>query len=218
MRPVALFRRWKRAAGPVFGRFVPAAPFSAMALVNSGPPPLQTLLYDETCRKLATALLQTLEGEAVQAGEAALIIDLPGPVSLGLGFHLQAAISPVLLFGGLWQPNAVLNGQESGAALARYGENLSQSQNVVKPAWAFLLERERFDEVPPLKLIDTLDNRYRAGLGLMPPLLELGQAGLGGLIDLRLVGDNIPEDLAEFYEIASQAGLDVFQTVINQEA
>src|SRR4051812_26422842 len=85
-RPEWLFRRWKKAAGPAFGRYLPAAPFAALA--TFGHTPAQPLLYDEIAQQLATSLLQTLEGETVLAGEAAFVIDLPGGASLALGFHL----------------------------------------------------------------------------------------------------------------------------------
>lgn len=212
LNPTRLFRRWKRAAGPVFGCYVPAAPFSALA--NFEIVPAQTLFYDEACRELAQTLAQSLEAEAVRAGEAAFVLDLPGPVSIGLGFYLRqsAAITPVLLFGGLWRPQAVLDGAESSAALYHYGERLEAGSG---PGYAFLLERERVKQVPPLDYIHTFNNRYYTGASYFPPLPELSKAGIKALIDLRQAGDELPGDLAEFYEKASQAGLDIFQTVVS---
>ena len=215
LRPIKLFRCWKQAAGPIFGRFVPAAPFSALA--TFGWPTLPPLFYDEACQELATNLRQTLEGEAVSAGEAAFVIDLPGPISLGLGFYLQQlGISPILLFGGLWRPAALLEGAESASSLAYYSERLNRAEIKKGRGYAFLLERERFQEVAPLSLVKTFNNRYRAGLGLFPPPPELRKAGLAGLIDLRVADDELPDDLMEFYNSASQAGLDIFQSVVNQ--
>ncbi len=209
-----LFRGWKRAAGPAFGRFIPAAPFSALA--TFGLPPRQPLFYDEICQQIAATLVQTLEGEAVRAGEAAFVIDLPGPISLGLGFHLQQAgmgIAPVLLFAGLWRPGAVIEGGESASALIEYSQKLAKRTEAAN-GYAFLLEQERTTEIEPWQLVTTFDNRYRAGIALFPPIPDLLNAGIMALIDLRRAGNTLPDDLAEFYELASRAGLDIFQTVI----
>src|SRR3954468_2940971 len=101
-RPLWLLRRWKSAAGPLVGWYIPAAPFTALELY--GPP--QTALrerlnparMDSLGASLAERLLLTEQGLAVLSGEAAMIIDLPGAVSAGLGFFLQqAGITPVLL-------------------------------------------------------------------------------------------------------------------------
>lgn len=214
-RPEWIFRRWKKAAGPALGRYIPAAPFAALATFGQPPFPSQPLLYDEIGQQLAVSLLQTLEGEAVLAGEAAFVIDLPGAASLALGFYLwqqSQKIAPVTLLNSYWRPGGVLDGQEIAPALAFYAEKLSSPESVA--SYAFLLERERGDEIDPLKLIDTFDNRYRVGTSLFPPLPELRAMGIQGLIDLRASSDKLPNDLADFYENASQAGLDIFQTII----
>jgi hypothetical protein len=210
-----LFRRWRNAAGPALGRFVPAAPFAA--LTAYGIPGSRSLFYDEIAQQVAAALLQSLEGQAVIAGEAAFVIDLPGPISLSLGYHLQQAnpaLSPVLLFNGFWRPGGVLEweGNETVTTLAAYGAKVRPGRG---PGYAFLLERERYPEVDPLRLIHSFDNRYHIWRSFSPVLPELNKLGINGLIDLRKAGDALPGDLAELYEEAAKMGIDIFQTVIN---
>ncbi len=210
-RPTQLFRRWRGAAGSDFSWLLPAAAFSSLAIFST--PAAQPLFYDEACRELAENFLQTLEGEAVRSGEAILIIDLPGAISAGLGFYLQGAgINPVLLFGGLWRPGAVLDGSEAAEAVLQYGSRLKPEQ--IGRGYAFLLERERAQEIPPLKLAETFDNRYRA-YGLLPTLPDLRKIGVSALIDLRRAGDDMPDDTATYYEKASKAGFDIFQLTLN---
>ncbi len=209
--PLELFRQWKDLAGPEMGRFVPATPFSG--LKNFGFPPIQPLFYDEIGRTLAQKLAGSLEAEAVMAGEAAFCFDLPGPVSVSLGFYLgklTGKISPVLSFGGLWRPGAVLEGKESATALAFYGQK-GPPTGGSKTGYAFLLEQERFDPVSPLTLVSTFDNRYGAGIGLLPPGPFLLSRSIKAIIDVRVSGEPIPLDLKGYYRAISKEGLDVFQ-------
>lgn len=219
LRPLWLLRRWKAAAGPLAGLYVPAAPFTALALF--GEPqrarrertnPAQ---LDGITQGLAERLAQTEQAQAVRDGQAAFVVDLPGALSAGLGCYLQAAgIAPVLAWGGLFRPGALLEGVEGLAALGRYGAQLRPWQN--ETGLAFLLERERTgpDPLDDLTLSRTFDNRYHAGEYLLPPLATLKASGLTALIDLRAASDELPDDLNEFYRAAALAGLNIYQAAL----
>lgn len=221
-RPLWLLRRWKSAAGPLAGWYIPAAPFTALELY--GPP--QTALrerlnparLDSMGVSLAEKLMLTEQGLAVLSGEAAMIIDLPGAVSTGLGFFLQqAGITPVLLFNGLYRPESLVEGKNSLPAVIHYGSRLQPWSG--QTGYAFLLERERTGPAPPneLALFRTFDNRYHVGEHLFPPFEKLKDGGVTALIDLRLAGDELPNDVNHFYRAAAQAGLDVFQAALPAE-
>ena len=121
-RPLWLFRRWKAAAGPLAGWYIPSAPFTALEIY--GPPQaarrerLNPARLDRLGQSLAEKLALSEQGQAVHSGEAAMIIDLPGAVSAGVGFFLQqAGIAPVLLFNGLYQPDSLVDGKNNLPAI-----------------------------------------------------------------------------------------------------
>ncbi len=218
-RPLWLLRRWKRAAGPVAGWFVPSGPFTALQIYGEPRVPLRQRQnptdLDRLCSTLAERLGATDQAEAVRGGEAAFVLDLPGALSMGLGCYLQAwGIAPVLLFGGMYRPGSFLEGADSLPALVRYGRQVQPWQN--EGGFAFLLERERTG--PPhledLNLWRTFDNRYHAGDHLFPALDALKAGGLTAFIDLRAEGDELPSDINGFYQMAAQAGLNVYQAAL----
>ncbi|MBN9392027.1 MAG: hypothetical protein J0I20_28580 [Chloroflexi bacterium] len=221
-RPLWLMRRWKSAAGPLASWYIPAAPFTALQLYGTPQIALRERLnparLDNIAETLAGRLLQTDEGLAVQGGEAAIIIDLPGSISVGLGFFLQKlGITPVLLFNGLYRPASLVEGKNSLPAIIRYGSQVEAWSG--QPGYAFLLERERTGPEPTGELAfwRTFDNRYHAGEHLFPPLEKLKAGGVSALIDLRLAGDELPHDVNRFYRAAARAGLDVFQAALPPE-
>lgn len=218
-RPLWLFRRWKAAAGPLAGGHISSAPFSA--LETYGPPQaarrerLNPARLDSLGQSLAEKLLLSEQGQAVLSGEAAMIIDLPGAVSAGLGFFLQqAGITPVLLFNGFYRPESLVDGKNTLPAIINYGSRVQAWSG--QPGYAFLLERERTGPEPSyeLALWRTFDNRYHIGEHLFPPFEKLKSGGVTALIDLRLAGDELPNDVNRYYRAASQAGLDVFQAAL----
>ncbi|HEX2915437.1 MAG TPA: hypothetical protein VH186_32055 [Chloroflexia bacterium] len=215
-RPLWLLRRWKRAAGPLAGRFVMSAPFTALELYGEPRGPIAArpnpAALDAICQRLAERLSQTEQLAAVQSGEAAFVIDLPGPLSVGLGYYLQAyGVAPVLLFNGLFRPGAVLEGLETLPAISRYSSRLKPWQ--AGSGYAFLLERDRTgpEQIDDLTLCRVFDNRYHAGEHLFPPFEELTAQGLAAFIDLRLEGDDLPDEMDSLYRQAARAGLDVYQ-------
>jgi hypothetical protein len=214
-----LLRRWKSAAGPLAGWYIPAAPFTALQLYGTPQTALRERLnparLDNIAETLAGRLLQTDEGLAVQGGDAAIVIDLPGSISAALGFFLQKlGITPVLLFNGLYRPASLVEGKNSLPAIIRYGSRIEAWSG--QPGYAFLLERERTGPEPTGELAfwRTFDNRYHAGEHLFPPLEKLKAGGVTAFIDLRLAGDELPHDVNRFYRAAAQAGLDVFQAAL----
>ncbi len=218
-RPLWLMRRWKRAAGPVAGWHVPAAPFTALQLFGEPRLPLRQrrnpATLDRLARDLAERLAATDQAEAVQSGEAAFIFDLPGALSIGLGCHLQAyGMTPVLLFGGLYRLGSIVEGHESLPAIIRYAPQIQPWQTA--GGFAFLLERERTGppDLDDLGLWRSFDNRYHAGEYLFPPLDTLKTGGLTALIDLRAEGDELPSDLDGFYQVAALAGINVYQAFL----
>jgi hypothetical protein len=218
-RPLWLLRRWKSAAGPLAGWYIPAAPFTALQLYGPPRTPLRERLnparLDSITESLAGRLIQTDEGLAVHGGEAALVIDLPGAISVGLGFFLQElGITPVLLFNGLYRPESLVEGKNSLPAIIRYGTRLQTWSG--QPGYAFLLERERTGPEPTGELAfwRTFDNRYHAGDHLFPPFEKLKESGVTAFIDLRLAGDELPNDVNRFYRAAARAGFDVFQAAL----
>ncbi len=217
-----LFRRWKAAAGPLAGKYIPAAPFTALALFGEALEPsfpdgaLASL--DAICQGLAERLAITDQAAQVQAGEAALVVDLPGALAVGLGYHLQkAGIAPVLAWGGLHRPAGLLEGRSGLAAIGYYGARLQKWQ--AAEGLAFLLERERSGpaNLDDLRLFNTFDNRYHAGELLFPPLAGLKANGLQALIDLRMENDPLPDDLDHFYRQAAKADLNIYQAFLPAE-
>jgi hypothetical protein len=222
VRPLWLLRRWKSAAGPLAGWYIPAAPFTALQLYGLprtvSRERLNPARLDSLGQSLAGRLMLTEQGLAVKSGEAAMIIDLPGAVSAGLAVFLQqAGITPVLLFNGLYQPDSLVDGKNSLPAIIRYGSRLQAWSG--QPGYAFLLERERTGPEPPkeLALWRTFDNRYHAGEHLFPPYEKLKSGGVTALIDLRMAGDELPNDVNRFYRGAARAGLDVYQAALPAE-
>lgn len=218
-RPLWLLRRWKRAAGPLAGWYIPAAPFTALQLYGVPATVLRERVnparLDGLVQSLAERLRLTEQGLAVKSGEAAMIVDLPGVISAGLAVFLQqAGITPVLLFNGLYQPDSLVDGKNSLPAIIRYGSRLAAWSG--EPGYAFLLERERTGPEPPKELTfwRTFDNRYHAGEHLFPPFEKLKSGGVTALIDLRLAGDELPNDVNRFYRAAASAGLDVYQAAL----
>lgn len=223
-RPLWLHRRWRRAAGELVGKYLPAAPFTALETFGEPQAPLRERqsprLLDITGKNLAERLSPTPQAEAVREGEAAFVLDLPAALSVATGFYLQQqAIAPVLLFAGLYRPGAVLEGKDSLPALIRYGQQLQAAPLNQPPAYAFLLERERggSSQLDDLIFWRTFDNRYRAGDYLFPPLTVLKEVGMSAFVDLRLAGDDLPEDLNRFYRYAAQQGFDIYQATLPQE-
>ncbi len=215
IRPLWLFRRWKAAAGPLAGSFIPAAPFTALTLFGEPQVPRRNRINPATLdgigQSLAERLAATEQGSAVAAGEAAFVIDLPGAYSLALGCYLQRrGIAPVLLWNGLHRPGSFVEGGESLPAIVRYGRQVQPWQG--EGGLAFILERERTGPAQPDDLSGwrTFDNRYRVG-ELFPPFEALLETGLQSLIDLRAAGDELPDDLNRFYRRAARAGLSVYQ-------
>lgn len=218
-RPLWLLRRWKSAAGPVAGWYIPAAPFTALQLFGLPQAPLRERLnptvLDNIGASLAGRLMQTDQGQAAHAGEAALVIDLPGSVSAVVGFFLQQqGITPVLLFNGLYRPGSLVEGKNSLPAVIRYGSRLQEWSG--QAGYAFLLERERTGPEPTGEpaFWRTFDNRYHAGEHLFPPFEKLKAGGVTAFIDLRLAGDELPNDVNRFYRAAARAGFDVFQAAL----
>lgn len=218
-RPLWLLRRWKEAAGPLAGWYIPAAPFTTLQLYGTPQIALRERLnpaqLDSLAQSLTERLMLTEQGLAVLSGEAAMVIDLPGAISVGLGFFLQqAGITPVLLFNGLYQPDSLVDGKNSLPAIIRYGNELQPWSG--QQGYAFLLERERTGPEPlnELALWRTFDNRYHAGEHIFPPFEKLKEGGVTALIDLRLAGDELPNDVNRFYRAAAKAGLDVFQAAL----
>jgi hypothetical protein len=218
-RPMSLLRRWKNAAGPLAGWYIPAAPFTALELYGSPQIPLRERMnparLDSLGHSLAQRLMLTEQGQAVQSGEAAMVIDLPGAISAALGLGLQeVGITPVLLFNGLYRPDSFIDGKNSLPAIIRYGSKLKPWSG--QPGYAFLLERERTGPEPPdiMSLWRTFDNRYHAGVHLFPPFEKLKNSGVTAFIDLRLAGDELPNDANRFYREAARSGLDVFQAAL----
>lgn len=221
VRPHWLHRQWKRAAGSLVEKYLPAAPFTALQLFGEPPTPLRERqsprLIDNVGRKLAEHLSQTPQADAVLAGEAAFVLDLPGPVSVATGFYLQQyGILPVLLFSGLYQPGALLEGADSLAALIRYGQQIEPAKPTATASFAFLLERDRSGspQIDELAFWRTFDNRYRVGDYLFPPLPLLKELELSAFIDLRLEGDDLPDDINRFYRYAALQGFDIYQAVL----
>jgi hypothetical protein len=223
VRPLWLFRRWRAAAGELGGMVISTAPFTALQLFGQPQLPLRErqnpALLDNTCRNVAQQLMESELGEQVRNGTAAFVLDLPAPVSLATGFHLQAhGVAPVLAFGGLYRPGAVIDGKQMIEALIRYGSQLRAYNG--ERGFAFLLERERggnSDQPDDLTFWRTFDNRYRAGEHLFPPLPDLKDAGLNAFVDLRVAGDELPIDLNFFYRYAAEMGFNVYQAAIPQE-
>lgn len=221
-RPLWLFRRWKAAAGPLAGWYIPSAPFTALEIY--GPPQtarrdrLNPARLDSLCQSVAEKLALSDQGQAVLSGEAAMVIDLPGAVSAGLGFFLQqAGIAPVLLFNGLYRPESLVEGKNNLPAIINYGSRLQAWSG--QPGYAFLVERERTGPEPSyeMALWRTFDNRYHVGEHLFPPFEKLKTGGVTALIDLRLAGDELPNDVNRYYRAAARAGLDVFQAALPAE-
>jgi hypothetical protein len=219
VRPIWLLRRWKRAAGPLAGSHVLAAPFTAFQLFGEPRVPLRQrqnpIDLDRICRSIAERLGVTDQAEAVRSGEAAFVLDLPGALSVGIGCYLQTwGITPVLLFGGLYRPGSLLEGLDSLPALIRYGKQVQPWQG--EGGFAFLLERERTgpSSLDDLGLYRTFDNRYHAGEQLFPPLEELQATGLTAFIDLRFADDELPADLNSVYQAAAKAGLNIYQAAL----
>jgi hypothetical protein len=205
-----LYRQWKQAAGS-YSAFVPTAPFAAFTKnspqVDSG----FISQIDSLAQTLALLLANSTESELVRAGQAAFVLDLPGYLSVAVGYHLQkvANIAPVSLLAAYYQPHAILNGQFSGASLAHYGAKLATYNT--EQGVAFLLEGERSNLLPDLALLQYFDNRYLTGLAYFPPLAKLTANGLQTLIDIRPSNAEIPPDLLQFYEQAALAKLNIFE-------
>ncbi len=221
-RPLWLLRRWKSAAGPLAGWYIPAAPFTALQLYGLPRTVSRERLnpdrLDSLGQSLTGRLILTDQGLAVKSGEAAMVIDLPGAISAALAVFLQqAGITPVLLFNGLYRPDSLVDGKNSLPAIIRYGPRLAPWTG--QPGYAFLLERERTGPEPlkDLALWRTFDNRYHAGEHLFPPYEKLKSGGVTALIDLRLAGDELPNDVNRFYRGAARAGLDIYQAALPAE-
>jgi hypothetical protein len=222
VRPLWLWRRWKRAAGPLAGWHIPAAPFTALQMFGAPQLPLRQRQnpadLDRMGRAVAERLGATDQAEAVRAGEAAFVLDLPGALCAGIGYHLQEwDIAPVLLFGGLYRPGSLLEGGASLPALKKYGRQLRPWQ--AADGLAFLLERERTgpQDLDDLGLWRTFDNRYHVGEHLFPSLETLKEGGLSAFIDLRFEEAELPEDINEFYQSAAQSGFDIYQATLPAE-
>jgi len=207
-----LYNQWRQAAG-LYQNFVPSAPFAAFAKKFT-PDPLPTAFLNQTdalAQTLAALLSQSDDGGQVIAGHAAFVLDLPGYLTPAVGFYLQqAAIAPVSLLAAYYQPQAILNGHYSLASLQHYGLHLPPY--AATSGYTFLLERERDFLIPDTALTHSFDNRYFSGLPYFPPLRFLAANGLVALIDVRPTDDELPPDLAHFYQQAADANLNIFQT------
>ncbi len=207
-----LYKQWQQAAG-IYQNFVPSAPFAALAK-NPPSEPSPTPFLNQTdglAQTLAALLAQSDDWVHVMTGQAAFILDLPGYLTPAVGFYLQqAAIAPVSLLAAYYQPQAILNGHYGLASLQHYGWRLQPC--AIPTGHAFLLERERSLLIPNVVLTSSFDNRYFSGLAYFPPPAVLVANGLIALIDVRQSDEELPPDLAYFYQQAAAANLNIFQT------
>jgi hypothetical protein len=217
LKPVQLYRRWRDAAGPLFGMNVPAAPFSEIgAIMNLSKHDAAQPRADELCHSIAVTLANSETGELVKAGAAAFVLDLPGFISVGTGAYLQAeGIAPVLLLASFYYANAFIDGRASLPNLAYYGAMLGGYSE--EKGLAFLLERERlpYPEPDKLAIIAQFDNRYALGEKYFPPFEALQRNGIRALVDVRPLGEEVLPDLFDYYELAAEAGFDIYSTRLN---
>lgn len=218
MTALTVYRAWRNAADPFFGRFVPSGAFSELGVF----PAIMRLPGephgDELAQILAEALAESPQSEMVRSGQAVYVLDLPGYLSVATGAYLQLeGFRPISLIGGYYQPTAVLNGKLTLENLLYYGQRLDKTIEKT-PALAFLLERERLPlELDNFALLKTFDNRYRLGPAHFPPFELLKEQGIKAFIDVRAADDEVAPDLHAFYEFAAQNEFDIYSSVVPLE-
>jgi hypothetical protein len=219
MRPLHLYRAWRNAAEPIFGRFVPSGPFSELGAL----PAIMKLPGgphgEELAQILAEALAQSSLAETVRKGQSVYVLDFPGYLSIAVGAYLQLeGFRPVSLITGFYHPQAVLNGKLTLENLLYYGARLNPIAQKT-PAVAFLLERERLPlgKVDNFALLKIFDNRYRVGVAYFPPFELLKELGINSFIDVRAADDEVAPDLRDFYEWAAQNDFNIYSSVVPLE-
>jgi hypothetical protein len=149
---------------------------------------------------------------AENAGETAIIVDLPGRDSVALGAGMADAAELILTFDNFPHPLGVTPSHETLAAMIYYAGEIEAKQTAragggtAKPAPVFLLDSKRLE---PYKDADTqFDNRYLAKLPSAQKFQEMGVKSVVYVTADRTRTEEL-DDLNEDFVEYKNSGLNV---------
>jgi hypothetical protein len=144
--------------------------------------------------------------------EVLLLLDLPGPVGVGVAARLApAGVRPVLL-SLLWpEPAALVPAATLAAALLAHAP---RRQPAGPAQYAFLLGRERDAPASTADLEARFDNRYTLGEVDLPSVARLARGGVGGVVACRDGAQPAAPDLDRYLDVLAGAGVPLRRLVL----
>jgi hypothetical protein len=168
--------------------------------------PLSTSKMDEAYQK--TQGLRELIGQAANAAQTLIIVDLPGPEAVAVGAAMAGTADLVPAFDNWPHPLGVVRAHETLAAMINYGNEVAAKKKDLKADAPAILLLDK-DRLSPYRDEETqFDNRY---LAKVPPIDQLKQRGVTSVI--YLVRDesqqNELDDLNETFVEFQKNGIEV---------